>query len=266
MKRNGLFWGILIVFLGAFLLLQNLGLIPTRINGWGVFWAIVLIAIGVQWLIGGFGSLSMRSHQTRQLVVPIGNLTQAEITIRHGAGRMQVHGNISPDHLLEGSFEGGVDFEQSNQRLSLSVPTGPYVFPFWPFEHRGTVDWNIGLTESIPLALSIDSGASDNSIDLTELKVRQVRIQVGASSTRVTLPRLAGECSATFKAGAASFNVKVPDGVAARIKIQSGLTGVTVDLARFPRTESGYESPDYSTAVNRVDLSVESGVGSVDIS
>ena len=35
-----------------------------------------------------------------------------------------------------------------------------------------------------------------------------------------------------------------------------------VDQARFPASAGGYESPDYATAANRVDIDVQGGVGS----
>ena len=39
----------------------------------------------------------------------------------------------------------------------------------------------------------------------------------------------------------------------------------TVNETRFPRTADGFASPDYATAVNRVELDLEGGVGTVRI-
>ena len=266
MKRRGLFWGIVLVLLGVLLLLQNLGLLPPQISVWGIFFAIIMIAVGIRMLTGGRGSRSKQEYETRQLSIPIESLSQAEIILRHGAGKMQIQANQSAETLLEGNFEGGVDFQQTGEKFSLEVPSDSSVFSFWPFEHEGTFDWKIGLCPSIPLTLWIYSGASDNIIDLSGLNVPRVRVQVGASSTQVILPRPVGECNATFRSGAASFQVKVPEGVAARIKLQSALTGVSVNTARFPPSGSGYESSDYASAADRVNISFETGVGSVDIS
>ena len=36
-----------------------------------------------------------------------------------------------------------------------------------------------------------------------------------------------------------------------------------VDQALFPRVADGYESTDYSTATNRIDIDISGGVGSV---
>jgi hypothetical protein len=63
--------------------------------------------------------------------------------------------------------------------------------------------------------------------------------------------------------GFAKVSVEVPDGVAARIHGKMGLGALEVNRARFPRTDDGWASPDFDTAANRVDITVEGGFGSV---
>jgi len=53
--------------------------------------------------------------------------------------------------------------------------------------------------------------------------------------------------------------------VAGRIHIQSGLAGVSIDPNRFPRVDSGYETPGYETAANKAEIYVETGVASITI-
>jgi hypothetical protein len=59
--------------------------------------------------------------------------------------------------------------------------------------------------------------------------------------------------------------VRVPSGVAARIRASGGLADIRVDRDRFPRAGGVYQSADYDTAANKVDIDVEAGVGSVNI-
>jgi len=41
---------------------------------------------------------------------------------------------------------------------------------------------------------------------------------------------------------------------------------LNIDSTRFPRLESGhYQNADYETSTNKVDLTVESGVGTIKI-
>jgi hypothetical protein len=57
----------------------------------------------------------------------------------------------------------------------------------------------------------------------------------------------------------------VPAGVAARIRAEAGLSDMKVDRSRFPRQGVYYQSPDYETAANKADVTVQMGVGSVEV-
>jgi hypothetical protein len=57
----------------------------------------------------------------------------------------------------------------------------------------------------------------------------------------------------------------VPQGVAASIRARGGLASINIDSNRFPRSGDVNQSPDYETAANKVDMDIQTGVGSVDI-
>ena len=96
-------------------------------------------------------------------------------------------------------------------------------------------------------------------------KVGELQVQTGASSSDITLPAMAGYTRVTVKSGAAAVNLRIPEGVAARINIQSGLAGISVDTMRFPQNAGVYETPGYATAANKAEIRIETGVGSIDI-
>jgi predicted membrane protein len=81
----------------------------------------------------------------------------------------------------------------------------------------------------------------------------------------VNLPIQAGYTRVEVESGAASVTLRVPEDVAARIKASGGLSEISVDQNRFPRTGNGYQSADYDTAANKVDILIETGVGSVKV-
>ena len=67
--------------------------------------------------------------------------------------------------------------------------------------------------------------------------------------------------------GASSITVEVPAGVAASIRHRGGLSTMSVDISRFPQTGDGvYRSPDYDSAVSRVDVTIETGITSIQVS
>ena len=64
--------------------------------------------------------------------------------------------------------------------------TTPELFAKW-WGPRGW-EWAFGLNDAIPLALKLETGATETRIDLTNLRVTDLRLKTGASSTDVQLP------------------------------------------------------------------------------
>jgi hypothetical protein len=74
-----------------------------------------------------------------------------------------------------------------------------------------------------------------------------------------------GHVSARIKAGASSIKVRIPDGVAARVRGTMGVGVLNFNRDRFPSQGGIHQSPDFETAANRIELNVEAGAASVDI-
>jgi hypothetical protein len=119
------------------------------------------------------------------------------------------------------------------------------------------------LTDAVPLKLLLDGGAANTNADLTDLKVTDLRVKTGASSTTIRLPRAAGMTTVRINAGAASVKLFVPEGVAARVHSSMAIGSNDINRQRFPLSGSDYLSPDYATAPNKVDIQFEGGVGSL---
>jgi hypothetical protein len=214
-----------------------------------------------------FGTLFRGEPQTEHLSIPLEGAMRANVRVRHGAGRLNIRAMSTPGTLLEGDFGGGVEYKNRRegdvQDVKLRVPE--HNFPFiWPTSHG--MEWDFALARDIPLALDFKIGASENLFDLRDLRLTELSVKCGASSTSITLPANAGHTRVSIESGAASVNIAVPDGVAASIRTTGGLSSISVDTNRFHQAGNVYRSPDYDTAANRAEISVDMGVGSVKIS
>ena len=262
MRKNDLVWGGLLILLGGLLLLENMGLLPRGVNVWGIFWPLALIGLGVSWVLGAVG----QGAQTETLAIPLEGSASARVKLHHGAGELRIDDAADPDQLLDGVFGGGVisDVRRDNgqARVDLRVPDAAFA---WPVGPGRVLDWRVGFDRQIPLELVIEGGASRMILDLRNLRVSDLRLATGASATELYFPTQAGETRARIESGAASVDMRVPDGVAARIRFKGALSNVDIDMTRFARVGEVYESPDYASAENRLDLEVESGVGSVSV-
>jgi hypothetical protein len=263
MKSGSLFWAVVLILVGVVLLLGNLGVIAVT---WGLIWPLVLIAFGV-WILWG-GLFAPSSVGVVEDSIPLESATSARVRINHGAGRLRIGAGAAAGDLVSGAFGGGLDKRilHDGDRLDVRLGVPGHGFPFAPWHWaRGAFDWTASFNRDVALELRLETGASDNHLDLRELRVTDLRLQTGASATVLRLPAAAGQTRARIEAGAASVEIHVPDGVAARIRTQAGLATIKVDTSRFPRTGDEYRSPDYGAAANCVDLQIEAGVGSVEV-
>ena len=234
--------------MGVVLLLSTTGRLgtgPIELIAQG--WPWLFVGLGVWFLIGAFVPGGRRPLE--QLVVPLGDVRQAAVRIRFGAGTLQTV-PAAPGNLLDGEFRGGVVHrEQPRGVVELEQDTS-YGMPWLQRESA----WTVGLTREVPLELTVEGGASRTRLDLAELRVRRLQIKTGASETTVTLSRAAGVTDVRAEAGAASLTFIVPNGVAARIRSTVALGSIRVDEDRFPRFGNDYQSADYGSATNRVDI------------
>jgi hypothetical protein len=261
--RGSLFWGLVLIALAALLFLRQLGLLAGDIFGY--FIPLVVVLFGA-WLL--IGALTRRGAavEGQTVSIPLENARSARIKLDHGAGRLNVSGGAATSEALNGTFGGEVEYKSrlEGDRLEVKVHNSPHLF--WAWYPGQSLDWDIRLNNDVPLSLKIDSGASSSTLDLSALKVVELDVDSGASSTEVTLPANAGNTRVDIDTGASSLSVRVPTGVAARIRIKSGVAAVNVDTSRFPRLESGlYQSADYASATNRADVTVNAGVGSIEV-
>jgi hypothetical protein len=268
MRRIALVLGVILIVVGAVGVLDALGLVSVSICG--LFWAAVWIGLGV-WIV--WGALAREpSTELEEASIPLEGATSARVSISHGAGRLEIGGGAEPGALVQGTFAGGLIHDVTRQGEVLDVKMRVrgegmlMVLLPWKWARFRGAGWIMRTTEAVPLTLKIEGGASENLLDLADLQVKELEIETGASSTRLTLPARAGHTRASVACGAGAVDVRVPSGVAARVRVQSTLAEVKVDRRRFPMSSGGaYESPDYETAANKVDLVVDANLGSADV-
>ena len=264
MKRNNFFWGSMVLVAGVLLLLKTLGLFT--FNFWPVFWAVMLILAGVWFLLGP--RLFKADMIEEQVTIPLEGASEADIRFNHGAGRILINSGNLGGNLLSGTFTGGLEKEISRSGSSLSanlsMPQRVLGVAIPGVDFKGFA-WNLTLNRDVPLRLRFSKGAGESVLDLSDTLVKELRVETGASATRVKLPMRAGQTRVTAKAGMASLEFSVPQGVSARIRLDTGMSSNKIDTNRFPLTGSVYQSPDFDTAANRVDIEIEAGMGGIDV-
>jgi hypothetical protein len=252
MRNGNLIWGGVLILLGVLMLLDWMQ----------YFWPVALILVGI-WIV--LGAYLRGSAKTENVAVDLQGAHAVALRINHGAGRLKIGAGASMGRALEGECTEGarVHSSLSGERLEVRV-SGDVTFIPFVGSTRG-LDWNLRLSNEVPFTLDLETGANEAEVNLSDLRASSVNLKTGASSTGITMPAT-GQVSASVQAGAAEVRIRIPAGAAGRIRSQSGLAEIAVDSSRFPFSNGVYESPDFGTSPNRVDLRIEAGVGKVTVS
>jgi hypothetical protein len=275
-------WPLLLVLIGIDLLLAHRRSLAVLVG-----LVVAILAVG---LVAGLLDLPGLSvpRQTpataatsRAQTQTLRGASQAAVTLRFGAGQLEVGPllNAGPDDLASMTYDGPPGAAPEAQysvangvgRLNYQL-SGRAAGGFVPFlSHRGGGNpesrLDVNLRPDVPLSLTVQTGATQARLDLSQLRVGALDVSMGAADTWVRLPENAGMTSAHFSGGATSLTLEIPNGVAAQIRTRGGLNTVSVDQNRFPAAGSdAYRSPDYATAQNKVDIIVETGVSTIRVS
>jgi hypothetical protein len=264
MRRNQLFWGVVLLLVGGLMLANEMGIkLPNGMSLMELFWPMLLIFGGIWVLVGVF----LRGNvETENVSIDLQGASTASLKINHGAGELNIHSGANVNELAHGSFTGGLDHKavRNGDRLEVRMRPAKDVMDFPFFGPRTQLDWDVALNAEIPTALTLNIGANKSMLDLRDMNITDLKLETGASDTHLTLPAR-GRFRADFDLGAASLEVIVPDSLSARIRASFGMAGVSIDESRFPRNGSYYQSPDYDSAANAVDVTIDAGAASIKV-
>jgi len=292
---------LILITLGLVFLMANLGMLGT--SPWQLlwqWWPLILIIIGLEILIGVLGrwsyalsallgvllvigTLALVAYlllagpqlasstpaYTSHFTQPLGDVSRAEVKLDLLLGTFRASAlPAGTDNLLEGEFagpddappvsreyqeRGGVAFltlKSSGPRVRLGGREG------WPQGH-------LRLSPDVPLVLQVETVMGTADLDLRDLRVTDLTLEGVMCTQQVQLPA-SGQVVVHVAGVMSTCEITVPAGTAARIH-RRGLAAITVDENRFPRRGEVHESAGFASAGSRVEITIESVMGAVQV-
>ena len=253
----------------------GMGLVLTRVRVWLgslAFLVILTAGFGTAWGLAATGQGPVIHREA--IAVNTGNATAARLELQVGAGTLTLDAEAPPNLLLAGELESRTTGDtysiseaqrpggRSVIRLNNSAGREYSIFP----GQAPSEEWTLHLTPHIPTEIRVDAGAAEIDLDLRNLDLQRLEIKAGAADIDVVMPAAAGKTEASIEVGAASLRITVPEGVAAHIEVDAGLSSVQIDEGRFAQqTGDVYTSPDFARAANRLDITIDAGASHVEI-
>jgi len=295
--------GLIIILIGLILLANNFGILPWGVWYYLIrLWPLILIAIGIDLILrrtslsslrilpplliiagicltvyfyqnreGKFYQFFKGKTQSIELSQPLlPNIKKATINIKFGAGNLRIRGD-SIEELMRGDFTvhpeispwikyrdmDGEGFLEIGENKEEKIG---HLFTYGSKFHQ----WDLKLNSTIPLSLKIDTGASNNDLDLSSLKIVEFNLDTGASNNEIRFGE-STSIKAKIDGGASSIKIFIPRVMGIRIKADTALTSNNLDDLGFEKRENIYISRNFSTAKNQLDLELDIGVSTLKI-
>jgi hypothetical protein len=123
-------------------------------------------------------------------------------------------------------------------------------------------EWDIRLNDDVPMALEVDVGAGESTLDLSALTVTTLDLNVGVGGVEVDLTGGRDrDVDVTIRGGVGEATVLLPDHVGVRARVGGGLG--EVDANGLTQQDGIYVNEVYGDADSTITLDIEGGIGGV---
>jgi hypothetical protein len=263
---RSLFWPIVLIGAGVLWLLSNLNLI-TDFSWWNLWrlWPLILIGIGLDILFGrrhpllgaaiglvmvalaiglivffpealqtsGIFGRSDVEIITEQFNAEIGQAEAATLNIDFSVGETQVFSLDDSANIIEAELShfGEIDFrvsEGDTTTIHLSQEELD-LGPFFNIDARD-LQWDIGLTPTIPLALDLKGGVGEAVLDLQDLTLSSFEMEVGVGDMEIVLPALPDDTLTRIEGGVGRVELHLTEGGPINLHIKGGVGKFEIEV------------------------------------
>ncbi len=250
-------------------------------------------------LLLGCTAKSSGNLLTQEYSEPLNGATSATLDIHTGTGNLTIDRLTGGEPLLAGGTLEYLEGQGVPDRtvvtfnglstLTLKARGKPQTGFRLPWEAcNGETSWQLHLNPGLPTDITARSDGGNLQLNLTGMAITRVNADTGGGNTEVFLPDHTANLSVTAKTGAGNVTVemgsgitgshivnassgagdvvvRLPGGIAARIHLTSGMGKVNIDTSFSKIDDQTYQSPNYNSAANRVEITASSGAGNVTV-
>jgi len=189
----------------------------------------------------------------------------ATVELHLGAGELNVRGGSS--QLAEGQL----NYDLSALKPIIHQTTAGHFARLRieePETHQMSrkvkYTWNLQLSNTIPISLSVKCGAGQANLKLGDVRLRDLAVEIGAGQIDLDLRGTPKEdFDVSVQGGVGQATVYLPAGVGVRAEAHGGIGSINV--TGLEKRGSYYENDEYGRAKVNVRLKVNGGIGEIRI-
>jgi hypothetical protein len=225
---------------------------------------IGLAAISAVLLLSGCNNTIFASDKSDDaIVVKKDKAKELEVILNFGAGKMDVAG--SADEWVSGNAiyepekmkpEVSYDLDGKVGKVEIAQPNE---FKIGKMKN----EWDLKLTEDVPVDLVVNAGASQTDLDLKGIELSSLEVNAGVGEITVDL---GGDWKESFDArissGVGKMTVILPKDIGVKIHSDKGIGSASFENL-ISKGNGVYVNEAYEDAKVQIDLNADIGVGEV---
>jgi len=230
---------------------------------------MLMLALGAGLYFSGVWPRTAAQVVRESVTQPLGAATHADVEIAIGMGRLQIGALDQPGALIAGEIA-YPDQNRVTRAFAIDGDTATFKLREQDSQannlvkyHNDAAIWDLRLSPTTPMRLTLEAGVGKNTIDLVQLHVTELDLKTGIGTTTLTLPRQ-GQVQVHIESGIGETTIRVPASVGVRLNTEGGVGNIEFPDAYVPQGKA-HVSPGYATAANRVELTVSRGIGNITI-
>lgn len=286
-RHRGLGFGVFLLTLGLLWILINTGVITwSIIDALYVLWPLIIVIIGINiifrrnglvragaWIVFLAALISYsyfyedKNLSDRNFVVSdtVSIEKQAETQkaeLRLALGGTRINLDSDTGKLLEASLQDKDtkyhnELQENNSKAYIVFEKNRYNLSDLKFnENNGN---SFHLSRDVVWNLDLDTGAIDGEFNMSDLKVENLNLNVGAANTKLIM----GSYDTKLKigAGASKIDIEIPQNAGIKVKMEGGLNNTNMDEPGWQKLDGWFYSPGYDGKEFKLEADVKMGVG-----
>lgn len=286
-RHRGLGFGVFLLTLGLLWILINTGVVTwSIIDALYVLWPLIIVIIGVNiifkrngfiragaWIIFLAVLISYsyfyedRSPSGKNFVVSdtvsVDRLPETQkAELRLALGGTKINLDSGTNKLLEASLQDretkhSSELQENNSKAYIVFERNRYTFDDLRFTSNNGSSFH--LNRDVIWDLDLDTGAIDGEFNLSDLKVQNLNLDVGAANVKLIM----GSYDTKLKigAGASKIDIDIPQNAGIRVKMEGGLNNTNMDEPGWQKRDDWFFSPGYDSKQFKLEADVTMGVG-----
>lgn len=231
----------------------------------------LLVTVIIGSILGGIGvwgyNVFFSRESVNDILIEKDDVKSLNASIHFG------YGDLSIADGADGWINGTIDTNKEKLKPTVSYKTKGTVGTA-VIKQKGKIlaglgnvrnDWELELTNEIPVNLDIEMGVSDSSLDLSGIRLKELSIDAGVSDATIDL---SGDWKDSFNAdidlGVGDATILLPADTGVKLNVSKGIT----DLEAKGFTSKGkgiYVNDAYAHSDVVIDMKIDVGVGDLKI-